>query len=100
MFVKDCHIFLRGERKFTATPCRNFSLAMRLEDVVAYCQSRKSGVNPKRFFDYYEASGWHDSAGKPVKNWKQKVITWEKFSPEQDDGIDPMILKQIQEEMG
>ena len=31
MFVKDCHIFLRGERKFTATPCRNFSLALRLE---------------------------------------------------------------------
>ena len=31
LFVQDCHIFLRGERKFTATPCRNFSLAMRLE---------------------------------------------------------------------
>ena len=31
MFVKDCSIFLRGERKFTATPCRKFFHAMRLE---------------------------------------------------------------------
>ena len=31
MFVRDCCVFLRGERKFTATPCRNFFHAMRLE---------------------------------------------------------------------
>ena len=31
LFVRDCRFFLRGERKFTATPCRNFSLALRLE---------------------------------------------------------------------
>ena len=69
-----------------------------LEDVRAYCNSRRNGVNPQRFFDYYQASDWHDASGKPVKNWKQKVITWEKFTPEQESGIDPMILRQIQEE--
>lgn len=69
-----------------------------LEDVKAYCQSRHNGVNPQRFFDYYQASDWHDASGKPVKNWKQKVITWEKFTPEQESGIDPMILRQIREE--
>ena len=31
LFVKDCRVFLRGVRKFTATPCRNFFHAMRLE---------------------------------------------------------------------
>ena len=31
LFVRDCRFFLRGERKFTATPCRNFFHAMRLE---------------------------------------------------------------------
>ena len=69
-----------------------------LEDVKAYCQSRHNGVNPQRFYDYYQASDWHDASGKPVKNWKQKVITWEKFTPEHESGIDPMILRVIQEE--
>lgn len=49
-----------------------------LEQVQAYCQERKNDVDPKRFFDYFSASNWVDSAGKPVLNWKQKVITWEK----------------------
>ena len=32
-------------------------------------------------FSYYETSGWKDSKGKPVKNWKQKMIgVW--FKPE------------------
>lgn len=28
----------------------------------------------KRFFDYYAQANWHDSQGKPVRNWKQKAI--------------------------
>lgn len=51
-----------------------------LEEVTAYCKERKNNVNPKAFFDYYEAGHWVDSKGAPVKNWKQKVITWEKDS--------------------
>ena len=31
MFVRDCCVFLRGERKNTASPCRNIFHAMRLE---------------------------------------------------------------------
>ena len=31
MFVQECLVFLRGEENFSATPCRNFSFAMRLE---------------------------------------------------------------------
>ena len=48
-----------------------------LEDVQAYCRERQNGVDAKRFYDYFTASGWVDSKGKPVLNWKQKVITWE-----------------------
>lgn len=32
-------------------------------------------------FEYYNTANWHDSRGKPVKNWKQKMISvW--FKPE------------------
>ena len=48
------------------------------EDVQAYCNERGNKVNAKAFFDYYEAGDWKDSKGKPVRNWKQKVITWER----------------------
>lgn len=48
-----------------------------LEEIQQYCKERKNNVDPKKFFDYYEADNWIDSKGNPVRNWKQKVITWE-----------------------
>lgn len=49
-----------------------------LDEVKAYCLERKNNVDAQKFFDYFSASGWVDSKGNPVKNWKQKVITWER----------------------
>ena len=50
-----------------------------LEEVKAYIAERGCAavVDAKKFFDYFETGGWHDSEGKPVRNWKQKLITWE-----------------------
>lgn len=48
-----------------------------LDEVRAYCQERNSSVDPKAFFDYFQAGNWIDSKGKPVVSWKQKLITWE-----------------------
>lgn len=50
-----------------------------LKDIENYIAERNCAqvVDAKKFFDYFEAGGWHDSEGKPVKNWKQKLITWE-----------------------
>lgn len=53
------------------------------EEVLAYVMDKGLNVDAKRFFDYYEAGDWHDAKGKPVKNWKQKCITWDKHSPSQ-----------------
>ncbi len=47
------------------------------EEVKAYVESRGNKIDAKRFFDYFTAGKWIDSEGKPVYNWKQKVITWE-----------------------
>jgi hypothetical protein len=48
-----------------------------LEEIVAYVQERKSTVDAKRFYDYFTVGKWFDKNGSPVKNWKQKLITWE-----------------------
>lgn len=48
-----------------------------LEQVTAYCQERRSNVDPQRFIDFYESKGW--LVGKtPMKDWKACVRTWEK----------------------
>jgi len=48
-----------------------------LDEVSDYCKERGSSVDPKKFFDYFDAGGWVDSKGNHVKSWKQKIITWE-----------------------
>lgn len=49
-----------------------------VEEIAEYCKSRNNNVNPQKFFDYYNASEWEDAKGVKVRNWKQKVITWER----------------------
>ena len=64
-----------------------------LGEVIAYCASRGNKVDPKKFYDYYDASGWVDGKGNPVRNWKQKCITWERSddraAPSGSDGRIP-----------
>ena len=56
-----------------------------LDEVKAYCKERNNNVDAQRFFDYYEQGGWKDSKGNPVKNWKQKLITWENKQPKAEN---------------
>lgn len=53
-----------------------------LEEVENYCKERNNNVDPKKFYDYYEVNNWIDNKGNKVRNWKQKVITWEKHNPD------------------
>jgi len=62
-----------------------------LEEIKEYCSLRKNNVDPIAFYDYYTTGNWIDAKGNKVKNWKQKIITWEKQSPNQrkrNDGWD------------
>lgn len=52
-----------------------------LEEVIEYCRERGSSVDPKQFYEYFQAGNWTDSKGQKVKNWKQKLLTWEKYQP-------------------
>lgn len=51
-----------------------------LEEIQDYCRKRNNNVNAKVFYDYFNEGNWIDSNGNKVKNWKQKIITWENNS--------------------
>jgi len=48
-----------------------------LLQIESYCKERGDKVNPKKFFDFYEAKGWMIGKNK-IKNWRAAVRTWEK----------------------
>lgn len=50
-----------------------------LDEIKDYCLNvRHNKVDYKKFYDYFTEGNWVDSKGNKVKNWKQKIITWEK----------------------
>lgn len=59
-------------------PPRTRFIPPSVDDVRAYCLERKNEVDPQRFVDYYEANGWVQGKGKPIKDWKATVRTWER----------------------
>lgn len=48
-----------------------------LEEVTAYAESRGHPELAKKFFEYFTVGNWIDAKGNPVRNWKQKFLTWE-----------------------
>ena len=50
-----------------------------LKEIEDYCLERNSTVDPKQFYDYFTEGEWKDAKGNAVKNWKQKLLTWEKY---------------------
>lgn len=48
-----------------------------VEEVKAYCSERHNGIDAQRFHDFYSANGWVQGRGKPVKDWRACVRTWE-----------------------
>lgn len=56
-----------------------------LEEVKAYCEERHNTVDAERFIDYYSANGWVQGKGKPIKDWKACIRTWEKNNTAKKD---------------
>ncbi len=48
-----------------------------VEEVKAYCLERNNGVDPEKWFDFYQSKGWRVGS-QPMKDWKAAVRTWEK----------------------
>lgn len=49
-------------------------------EVTEYCLERKNKVDAEAFVNFYTANGWVQGKGKPIKDWKAAVRTWEKNS--------------------
>ena len=75
----DVRSQMKEERSGTgaAEPPRSRFVPPTLEEVAAYCRERGKGVDPQRFIDHYEANGWVQGKGKPIRDWQAAVRTWE-----------------------
>lgn len=65
-----------------------FTPPKNIQEVDKYIQEKGyTNVNAKTFFDYFTESGWVDSTGKKVRNWKLKIITWSKYGTPNTKGL-------------
>ena len=51
-----------------------------LEEIQDYIKEKQLKVDGKQFYDYFTEGNWVDSKENKVKNWKQKLLTWNKYS--------------------
>lgn len=48
------------------------------DEVRAYCNERRNGIDAQSFIDFYDARGWKLTKGVGMKDWKAAIRTWEK----------------------
>lgn len=72
----DIEEVIEQQKAKSAKKSKNFT-APSLEEVKAYIAERGLVVDAEKFIAYFTEGNWHDSKGKPVRNWKQKLITWD-----------------------
>lgn len=62
-------------KEYSADGPRRFTKPT-VDEIRVYCRERGNGVDPQRFFDFYEAKGWR-VGNQPMKDWQAAVRTWE-----------------------
>ena len=66
-----------------SSPKRSRFVPPTLEEVKAYATENNLNVDADKFYRYFttpndKGETWVDSKGNKVKNWKQKMLTWDK----------------------
>ena len=51
-----------------------------LDEIKNYVSSKDLKVNAEQFYNYFTEGKWIDSKGNKVKNWKQKLLTWNGYT--------------------
>jgi len=69
--VNDNYNIKENNKKKSNTPT--------LEEINEYILEKQLKVDGKQFYDYFTEGNWIDAKGNKVKNWKQKLLTWDKY---------------------
>ena len=69
----------RNAKSVSVDKARSFAIPT-MEEIRAFCVERGNGIDPQRFYDYYEAKGWLIGS-QPMKNWQAAVRCWEGREP-------------------
>jgi len=80
-FSKSSNSLNQGITNMSPTPEKRTakSIPPTVEEISAYCEKRKNGVDPQHFFDFYQSKGWIVGKTK-MKDWEAAVRTWEQKS--------------------
>jgi hypothetical protein len=68
----------REEKKEDSKAVRPKFTPPTLDEVSQYVTENQYPVDAERFVDFYQANGWVQGKGKPIKDWKATVRTWSK----------------------
>lgn len=58
-------------------------------EVAAYAEAIGYNLDAERFMDYYEAQGWKQGNGQPIKDWKAAVRLWQRRDRERGEEAAP-----------
>ena len=47
------------------------------QEIRDFCRENGIHIDPDAMFDYYEANGWVQSNGNPIRDWRACVRVWE-----------------------
>ena len=72
-----------GKDSIDSSPKRSRFVPPTLEEVKAYASENHLNVDADKFYRYFttpndKGETWVDSKGNKVKNWKQKMLTWDR----------------------
>ena len=70
----------REEKRIEKEEKKKEFIAPSLEEIQKYVAEKKLNVDSRKFYNYFTEGNWIDSKGNKVKNWKQKLLTWNGFS--------------------
>ena len=73
-----------AERKQRAT-AKDKARPKDAAEVAAYAKSIGYDLDAERFMDYYEAQGWKQGNGQPLKDWKAAVRLWQRRDQERGE---------------
>lgn len=61
-----------------------------LEEIQEYVKEKNLNVDAKQFYDYFSTGNWIDSKGNKVKNWKQKLLTWNSYKQPKQEKVNTL----------